>query len=415
MKSELKKTSSQAGLFNAEMRENPYPIYQRLRDDDPVYWDEPSQVWVVTRFDDVAFVLKDPRFSSNRTGAAQGQITNERYRFMLDIMADKMSEKDEPDHMRLRSLVNKAFARVAIERWQPIIRKRATHLLDQFRASGRCEFVEDYAIPLPMKTILQLVGIPTEDTKQVKSWCDDFANVALNYFLPIPESELESARNSIRAFREYLVSQIAKLESDPQDNLLNALLIAEHEGHKLSMDELLANAFVVLTAGNETTTCLLSNGVAMLAQHPEQLQLLREQPALIPNAIEEFMRFDSPVQYLGRIATEDVTMESQVIRQGDMVLAVIASANRDARRFKDPDQFNIERTDQHHMAFGHGRHYCPGSQLARMEAVTTFELLLEQLVDFKLSGMDFKDLRHRDNFNIRCLKQLPLELEFRTP
>lgn len=413
MKSDFSQTSSKASIFNSAMRENPYPTYQRLRDNDPVYWDEPLQAWVITRFEDVAFVLKDPRFSSNRTGGASGLITNERYRFMLEIMANKMSEKDEPDHMRLRSLVNKAFARVAIERWQPLIRERAQTLLDQFRTTGQCEFVEDYAVPLPMMTILQLVGIPTEDTSQVKGWCDDFANIALNYFLPLPESQLESARNSIHAFRQYLVGQVNKLNTNPEDNLLSALLIAEHEGHKLSMDELLANALLVLTAGNETTTCLLANGVATLAQHPEQLQRLREQPDLIPKAIEEFMRFDSPVQYLGRITNEEVVMHSQTIRRGDLVLAVIASANRDETRFKDPDQFIIERTDQHHMAFGHGRHFCPGSQLSRLEAITTFELLLDELTEFKLANLSFDDLKHRENFNIRCLKQLPLQLKFK--
>jgi len=414
MKSDLKKISPEGGLFTPALHENPYPAYQELRDQDPVYWDEPTQAWVITRFDDVALALKDPRFSSNRTGSASGQITQEPYRFMLDIMADKMSEKDEPDHMRLRSLVNKAFGRVALQRWQPIIRERALGLLDPFRVTGRCEFVEEYAIPLPMMTILQVVGIPTDDKKKVKSWCDDFANIALNYFLPLPETQLESARDSIDAFREYLVEQVNQLESNPQDNLLNALLLAEHEGSKLSMDELLANAFVLLTAGNETTTCLLANGVATLIEYPEQLQRLRDQPELIPKAIEELMRFDSPVQYLSRIAIEDVPMESKVIRKGDLVLAVIASANRDESRFNDPNQFIIERTDHQHMAFGHGRHYCPGSQLSRMEAVTTFELILEHWADFKLSGIDFKDLSHRENFNIRCLKKLPLEIKFRT-
>lgn len=399
-------------LFGPEMREDPYTRYRELRESAPVFRDESLGAWVLTRYDDVALVLNDARFSSNRIAAAQTQLRTDRYRPLLDVMSHKMSELDEPDHQRLRALVNKAFAHVAVERWEPRIRRRVETLLAGFRRTGHCEFIQDFAIPLPLMTILELVGVPSEDHRWVRQWCDDFAFVALNFYTYMDEEQTERGLDSITRFREYLQEHVEKLRTDPQDNLLSALIAVEHDSHRLSTEELLANAFLLLSAGNETTTCLLGNGLLALLQHPDQMQRLRNDPGLVPQAVEEFLRFDSPVQYLGRLATEDVDLRSKQIRKGDLVLAVIASANRDPEHVADPDSLDIRRADNRHLAFGHGGHFCVGAQFARLEARLAFEALLQQTSDVSLDSMAIDELSHQENFNIRRLKQLPLRFAF---
>ncbi|MCA9237509.1 MAG: cytochrome P450 [Planctomycetales bacterium] len=399
-------------LIAPEMHEDPYAVYRELRDATPVLWDESLGSWVLTRYDDVAFVMNDPRFSSNRIAAAHASLRTDRYRPLLDVMSHRMSEVDEPDHTRLRSLVNKAFAHVAVEQWKPKIRQRVEELIDGFRETGRCEFVEDFAIPLPLLTILELVGVPAADRRQVKQWCDDFALVALNFYAYLDEEQAERGLSSIAEFREYLEGRIETLRRDPQDNLLSALIAVEQDGRRLSSDELLANTFLLLSAGNETSTCLLANGLLALLRHPAQMQQLRDDPSLVPQAVEEFLRFDSPVQYLGRLATADVELRSQVIRKGDLVLVVLAAANRDPRRFDDPDALNIRRSENHHLAFGHGRHFCVGAQFARLEARLAFEALLQQTSEIALDAASADELSHQDNYNIRRIKQLPLRLTF---
>ena len=413
MGSKRQNALNNAEIFGPAMRANPYPFYHELRESNPVCWDKSLQAWVVTRYEDVAMVLHDSRFSANRIAAATEQIKTPRYRPLLDVMAQKMSEKDEPDHMRLRSLVNKAFAHMALEHWEPLIRNRGNDLLDTFRTANGGEFINDYSVPLPLLIILQLVGVPTQNTQQVKTWCDDFAVIALNYYTHLSEEKLEKGLRSVQEFRNFLTQRIAELEAQPEDNLLSALIAAEHEGQRLSVEEMLANTFLLLTAGNETTTCLLGNGLAALLEYPDQMQRLRQNPELIPQAVEEFLRFNSPLQYLGRIAKEDLEIHSQPIKKGDLVLPVIASANRDPAKFSNPDVLDIDRTDNHHFAFGYGRHFCPGSHLARLEAVVSFEILFEQTREIRLDSMLFTDLKYRKNFPLRCLEKLPLQIDFR--
>lgn len=398
-------------IFGPEMYDDPYRVYREFRESTPVFRDESLKAWVLTRYDDVAFVLNDQRFSSNRIGAAQSQLNSEPYRPLLEVMSDKMSEKDEPDHKRLRSLVHQAFVRVAVEKWEPLLQSRIDQLLEGLLTTRGCEFIGDFAVPLPLITIMSLVGVPAEDRDQVKAWCDDFAFVALNFYTHMSEQQIRSGLTSINEFRAYLEKRIAVLRGTPEDNLLSALLQAEHEDHRLTMDELLANTFLLLSAGNETTTCLLGNGLAALLRYPEQMQRLRDDPSMIPTAVEEFLRFDSPVQFLGRLATEDVEIGSTRIPKGDLVLAMLAAANRDPARFENPDGLDVGREENHHLAFGHGRHFCVGSQLARLEARLAFQTLLERTTNIELDGLELKDLRHHDNFNIRCLETLPLRLE----
>ncbi|HEX5103559.1 MAG TPA: cytochrome P450 [Pirellulaceae bacterium] len=408
MKSGIGKVLGGGRLFGAEMRDDPYPIYRELRESDPVHWDDSLHAWILTRYDDVGLALNDPRFSSRRVSRARQRFADPSLAPLFDTLAGRMSDHDEPDHKRLRALVHDAFLRTAVEKWTPRIQARIDLLLAAAEQRGTIDFIADFAVPLPLLVILEIVGVPATDRVRVKAWCDDFAIVALNFYANISEAELHNGLRSIVEFRQYLGERIGELESSPRTDLLSSLVQVEHEGTRLTLDELLANALLLLAAGNETTTCVLGNGLAALLNHPEQLELLRRNPSLIPAAVEEFLRYDSPVQFLGRIALEDVELRGQTIRRGDLVLAVLGAANRDPARFAEPDRLDVTRAHVPHFAFGHGPHFCAGAQLARLEAQMAFAGLLARFRAIELDTTS--PLVRRENFNIRCWEQLPVRL-----
>lgn len=396
-------------LFGAAMREDPYPIYKQLRQSDPVYWDDSLPAWILTRYEDVALALKDPRFSSRRVAHARSRFPDPSLAPLFDTLAGRMSDHDPPDHQRLRALVHDAFIRTSVQQWTPRITARIDLLLAAAEQRGHVDFIADFAIPLPLLAILEIVGIPATDRQRVKNWCDDFAVVALNFFAHISAQDLQRGLRSIMEFRQYLGERMGELQGSSRSDLLSSLVQAEHEGSRLSVDELLANTLLLLAAGNETTTCVLGNGLGALLQHPDQLELLRSNPALIPAAVEEFLRFDSPVQFLGRIAVDDISLGGATIHRGDLVLAVLAAANRDPARFADPDRFDVTRSPVQHVAFGHGPHFCVGAQLARLETQLAIAALLSRFASIELD-ID-APLVHRENFNIRCWETLPVRLQ----
>jgi len=397
-------------LFGPEMIQDPYPFYAQLRESDPIHWDPGMHAWVITRYEDVAKVLNDKRFSSRRIAKGRERFPQAEFDALFDTLSGKMSEYDEPEHKRLRALVHDAFARTAVEEWGDRIGTIANTLLDDAEASaaGQMEFISSYAIPLPLSLILEVVGIPDAEQQQVKAWCDDFSNVALNFYANISESDLRQAQKSVLAFKEFLREHVAALRESPRKDLLSSLIKAQEGESRLTLEELLANTLLILSAGNETTTCLLGNGLHALLEQPEQFERLRSDPTLIPNAVEEFLRFDAPVQFLGRLAIEDVTLKGANIKSGDLVLAVIASANRDPDKFENPDEIDVGRTHLQHMAFGHGHHFCAGSQLSRQEARIAFETLFSRYSSIKLETTH--PLEREKNANIRCFKTLPLRV-----
>ena len=269
------------------------------------------------------------------------------------------------------------------------------------------DFIWDFAVPLPILVISELVGIPEDDREQVKRWCDDFSIVALNFYANIESDQLQRGLHSVMEFRTYLAAKVDELRRAPRQDLLSALVLAEHEGSRLTLDELLANTILLLNAGNETTSNLLGNGLVALLRHPDQLQRLRGDPASIADAVEECLRYDSPVQFQGRVATEDVECAGTAIRRGQLVLAVLGAANRDPDHFQDPDRFDAFRHPNFHLAFGHGRHHCVGAELARLEARIAFTILFTELKTLELLPTE---LRHRENFNMRCYQNLPIRL-----
>jgi len=392
-------------LFGAEMLENPYPVYRRLREDHPVYWDESLHGWVLTRYDDVLWSLKS--LSSDRVSLARERFQSAGVDALWDILAVLMLQRDEPDHGRLRALVQKAFSRTSLAQWTDSIERRIRSLLAPALQRGHMDFIWDFAVPLPILVISELVGIAEEDQERVKRWCDDFSIVALNFYAKIECDQLQRGLDSVMEFRAYLEARVDELRRAPRQDLLSALVLAEHEGSRLTLDELLANTILLLNAGNETTSNLLGNGLEALLRHPDQLQRLREAPVSIADAVEECLRYDSPVQFQGRVATEDVDCAGTSIRRGQLVLAVLGAANRDPEHFQDPDRFDAFRRPNFHLAFGHGRHHCVGAELARLEARIAFTCLFTELKTLELLPAD---LRHRENFNMRCYESLPIRL-----
>jgi pimeloyl-[acyl-carrier protein] synthase len=260
-------------LFGPEMHEDPYPIYHELRASDPVHWDDALHAWVLTRYEDVSWALT--ALSSDRVTQARARFQDTALQPLFDVLATLMLQRDEPDHTRIRSLVQKAFLRTSVEQWTDSIQRRVRSLLQSGLQTGYMDFMWDFAVPLPVLVISEIVGIAEDDRDHVKQWCDDFALVAANFYANISSDQLERGLHSTMVFRRYLAAQVEELHRAPRDDLLSSLVHAEEEGRRLTLDELLANALLLLTAGNETTTNLLGNGLVALLQHPDQLQRLR--------------------------------------------------------------------------------------------------------------------------------------------
>ena len=405
MKDGLGQTIELPRLFGAEMHENPYPVYQRLRETDPVHWDESLRAWVLTRYEDVEWALKS--LSSDRVSLARDRFRDAALGPLWDAMAALMLQRDEPDHTRLRALVQKAFYRTSVEHWTGAVERQIRALLAPALTRGQMDFVWDFAVPLPIMVISELVGVPTADREQVKRWCDDFSVVALNFYARITDQQLARGLASVHEFRAYLEVQADLCRKTPRQDLLSALVVAEHEGHRLSLDELLANAILLLNAGNETTSNLLGNGLVALLQHPDQLERLRNDPAAIPTAVDECLRYDSPVQFSGRIVQHDTECAGFAMERGQLVVPVLAAANRDPAHFPDPDRFDAARHPNFHLAFGHGHHHCVGAELARLEARLAFTILFTELETLELLPVE---LSHRENFNMRCYQTLPVRV-----
>ncbi|MGI8911854.1 MAG: cytochrome P450 family protein [Rubrobacteraceae bacterium] len=399
-------------LASPEFKANPYPFYARLRDEAPVWRTRlPGRraAWLVTRYDDVAWVLKDDTFAKDKLNAMdpeQQARTPWVPRFLKPIERN-MLDLDAPDHMRLRALVSKAFTPRLVERLRGRIEELCEELLDAMeREAGRrgeAELVAGYALPLPATVIAELLGVPAEDHKKFHRWSSRLVSVSsgrdMLRFLPAALS-----------FVRYLRRLVAERRADPQDDLMSALVRAE-EGDKLSEDEVLAMGFLLLVAGHETTVNLISGGTLALLEHPEQAERLGHDPSLIKPAVEELLRYTSPVEMATeRYAREDVEIAGTRVPRGELVLAVLGSANRDGRRFEDPDALDLARDPNRHLAFGRGGvHHCLGAPLARMEAQIAINAFLRRFPGAR-PAVAPENLRWRRGLFLRGLEGLPLVL-----
>ncbi|HEY3247712.1 MAG TPA: cytochrome P450 [bacterium] len=370
-------------LLSPALRADPYPTYHRLRARDPVHWSLPAQAWVITRYRDVQGILRDGRFSADRTNSTAHKEWAAKQKSPPDPPAGRsMLFVDPPDHTRLRMLVSKAFTPRAVEALRPRITRIVHGLLDDVERAGTMDVVRVLAYPLPVIVIAELLGIPVDDRELFKKWSDALA-ATLEPFVPKDlQSEVLLANEALRA---YLSRIFAQRRREPRDDLISALMQAEEAGDRLTEEEAFSAVRLLLVAGHETTTNLIGNGLLALLRYQDQWRLLREDRTLIPAAVEELLRFDSPVQLTVRIATEPLDLDGKHIRPGDQLIVLLGAANRDPAQFSDPDRLLITREEKRHLAFGHGIHFCLGAPLARLEMQVTLSALLERFPQLHLT------------------------------
>jgi cytochrome P450 len=385
---------------------DPYPHYADLRRDAPVHW-SPIGFWVFTRYADGASILADRSFAMTEprewVNAASFKYEGAAIDRVVDSLSRMMLFKNPPDHTRLRGLVSKAFTPRAIEGLRPRVGEIVAELLSAAREVGRMNLIADFAYPLPAMVIAEMLGVPAEDRGRFRAWSRDLAPTIDPMILP---DQLESAAAAIDQFADYFSHLIAARRSEPCGDLLSAMIAAEEQGDKLSPDELVANAMLLLNAGHETTTNLIGNGTLALLRNPDQLELLRGDPTLLPGAIEELLRYDSPVQMTGRCARTERVVAGTKIEAGQQVVVLIGSANRDPERFRDAERLDVHRADDEHLSFGGGSHYCLGASLARLEGQIAIGAIASELPRLRLAA---EELEWRETLTLRGLKALPVE------
>jgi cytochrome P450 len=379
---------------------DPHPALAAMRESAPVHRIDMRMglpVWMVTRYDDVLAALSDPRLSNDphHAGALSEVLRG-------DLLSRSMLGTDPPEHTRLRRLVSKAFTARRVEGLRPRIQEITDALLDRITARGSAELVGEFALPLPITVIGELLGVPAADRERFRIWTDEMLDRPFDVGTDL--ARVTAAREQMHG---YLAELVAAKRAHPADDLITDLVAATDEGERLDAQELLAMIFLLLIAGYVTTVSLIGNGTLALLRQPDQLDRLRTDPSLVPQAVEELLRFDGPVNPgLTRYALEDLEIGGVPIPRGDMVLLAIAAADRDPHRFPDPDRLDVG-ADPGHLAFGHGLHYCLGAPLARLEGQVAFTALLSRLPDITLAARE-DQLRWSSGGVLRGLRELPI-------
>src|SRR5262252_887425 len=388
--------------MDPEFLADPYPTYHRLRDEDPVHH-SPLDFWVLTRYEDVAAALRDPRFIKEPI------VSMVAARFGVSVppgVGLSMLDRDPPDHTRLRALVSKAFTPRVVDGLRPRIQKMVDELITRAEPAGSMDLIEEFAYPIPVNVICEMMGVPVRDHERFKGWSLDIARGLDSIWLP-PDSEIPRRSVAARhAISDYFRELIAQRRTSPRGDLLSALIAAEEAGDKLNEEELLATCILILIAGHETTVNLIGNGVLALLRHPAELSRLRTTPGLITSAVEELLRYDGPVQRTARVASADATIGGHTIRQGEMVMPFIGAADRDPAQFPEPDRLDLSRADNRHIAFGWGIHFCLGAPLARVEGQIAIDTLVRRLPRLALAT---EHAEYRQSLTLRGLKTLPVK------
>jgi len=347
-----------------------------MRDDAPFIYIPDLQFWAVSRYDDVQSVLREPdKFSSRRSLEPNDAYSNVP---MIVVM-------DPPRHGELRSLLSRAFTPRRVDELAGRIREISIELIDRFIETGRCDLWKDFSSPLPTIVIAELLGVPSEDREMFKQKSTELVQ-SVGPGMDLDPAAIASGSSPVMELATYLASIFDEKRKKPTDDLMGALLTAEADGQQLNQAELVGFAVLLLIAGNETTTNLISNAAVLLDQHPDQRRTIFEDPARIEVAVDEFLRFESPVQGIERIVTEELTLGGTSLQPGDKLFLMIGAANRDERVIAKPDQFDVRRTPNPHLAFGWGGHYCLGANLARMETRIAFEEIAKRLPEYHVSG-----------------------------
>jgi cytochrome P450 len=396
-------------MFDANFIANPYPTYQHMLASGRMHWmDFAGGAWLVPHYEDVMTLLRDPRLSTVRSDVFSRQFADEDRHHLHDfeeIVKLWLASLDGEEHLRLRRLLNKAFTPRMVEQMRPGIQQLTDELIDSFRDQGQVELMSQFAHLLPALVIGELLSVPSQDRHQFVHWSDDLAA-----FLSSPQSTIEMARranDALAAMREYFRPIVAERRQHPGDDLISLLILAEEQGQTFTEEQLVAQCTLFLFAGHETTRNLIGNGMMALIDHPDQLELLCQNPDLLRSAIDEIVRYDSPVQLIPRVVTEDCELLGQPVQQGQVVQLLLAAANRDAAQFSDPDRFDITRGYKRPATFGFGAHFCIGMPLAMMEIEIAFTTLLRRLPNLRLAGTPERS----PNFGLRGFRTLPLAFD----
>ena len=384
----------------------PEAFYRNLRESDPVYWDPYMHAWVVTRYPDVVTVLS--RASSDRSPSQDSldALGLSFFKPFADTMAQQILFIDGAYHARLRGLCSRAFSTQSIERLKAEIHTVANQLIDNIAPLGHIDLVADFAAPLPAIMTSKLMGVPVEDHAQIGRWVNDLAEVHGN-FQHHPTRVIEVLK-SLQNFRDYIADHMAKLRGSPNSGLICSMMGAELNGKRLTDDEVISNTIMMIIGGHETTTNLIASGFLTLLRNPDSLHQLRENSEIMASAVEELLRFESPVQHTARIVPSDMEVGNKTLTKGSKVVAVLAAANRDPERFTAPDSLDLLRSDNRHLAFGCGAHVCMGAALARIESQIAFSTLLSRLPNPVLAD---SNLQWRQNAGLRGLTKLTVAFD----
>ena len=390
--------------FEPGFVDSPYEQYARLRDADPVHWSGMLQGWVLTRHDDVASLLRDPTVSSDLDNASPTTVVlRQRERQALGgRRSDTLVLRDDPDHNRLRKLLQRPFGPRPVEGLRRMVSARVDAAIAELAPQGAMDVIADFAYPLPVAVFCELLGLPDEDTPRVREW---IRAVARMLDPVLDDDEYDRCNQLMNELYGYLEGQVEAKRRAPAEDVLTQLVHAEDDGDTLTRDELVAQLVTLYVAGHEPTTALVGNGLLALLRQPEQLELLRARPDLLPNAVHELLRYDGPNQFVRRIAAVPITFGTVRIAPGDVIYVGIGAANRDPDRWTDPDGVRVDREDAaRHLQFGAGIHMCLGSHLARLQAEVMLGALVHRLDDVALAGEPVWS----DRMVLRGLRHLPI-------
>ncbi len=384
--------------LSPEFIADPYPYYERLRNESPILFDPDWKLWFVSTYEDVNTLLRERCLGRDMDGAPKPDVRTP----FGKLHHNSLMEKEPPDHTRLRGLVNKAFTPARVETLRPRVTQIAHRLLDAVNWRGEMDLLADFAEPLPVMVIAELLGVPEEGRPFLRPW--SHAIVAMYELSPSTE-DADRANRAVVEFSNYLKGLIDRRRTSPQDDLISALVEAEEEGNRLSEDELIATCILMLNAGHEATVNAIANGMLAFFRHPQQFDILKRSPDYLKTAVEEILRYDTPLQLFRRWVREDLEYRGKTFEKGTQLALLYAAANRDPHRFENPNHFDITRQDNPHLAFGAGIHYCVGAPLARLEMQIALQVLIERLPNLRLAK---ENVEVRPSYVIRGLKALPV-------
>ena len=397
-------------LVSDEFLDDPYPLLRQLQKEEPVYWSESIGGWIVTRYDDIVPTFRDVAHFSNYGRFAKTVEylpLEDRQRlapFETHYRQKSLLQSDPPVHTRLRGLMAKPFSATNVEAMRPKIKKIVSDVIDAVEPQGEMDVIRDLAYPLPFSVLGTIMGLPNEHQEEIKHWADEI--LLFQGVNRPPVALLERSQAALLAMRSFLSELVNEKRRNPADDVISQLVAAEAEGNRLTEQELVYTCVTILGAGHETTTSLIGNGLYTILSHPEQWRKLREDPSLLNSAIEEMLRYESPVARQPRVIQDDVELGGKKLLKGQVAFQMLNAANRDPANFTDPDIFDIERQNNKHIAFGMGIHFCLGAGLARTEAQEVFKAIMERLPDIKL--VSEKAIWDRHKPNSRMLHSLPV-------